>query len=506
MIKFIDNRLNSITMYRLILYYLIFLLGVAMVFSVVGVLPLNPVGLLVSTLFLTGVCYLTNSIFARAFGVPANFESVYISALILALIVPPAESTHDLWFLFWAAVLAMASKYILAINKKHLFNPVAFAVALTAITLNQSADWWVGNVPMLPFVLVGGLLIIRKTRRFEMVFSFVFTSLLTTLVITILNRGDLGLVLQQTVLYSPLVFFGAVILTEPLTTPPTRALQLIYGTLVGFLISPQFHIGSFYMTPEQAILIGNVFAYIVSPKAKLILRLKDRVQVAPGIYDFIFATNRKLAFAPGQYMEWTLSHDNPDSRGNRRYFTLASSPTENDLIVGIKFYQNSSSYKRSMLAMRRNSEIVAAQLAGDFVLPRDPNQRLVFIAGGIGITPFRSMIKYLVDTGQKRPITLFYANRTEGEIVYKDVFDMAQRKLGLKTIYTLTDTRKVPTGWKGKVGYITPEMITAEVPFYRNCFYYLSGPNSMVTSFQDTLTRLHVKSDHIKTDFFPGFA
>ena len=506
MVKFIDDRLNSITMYRLVLYYLIFLLGVAEVLSIAGLLPFSPLTLFVSVLFLTAVCWLANGLFASTFRVPANVESVYISALILALIVPPAQMTHDLLFLAWVSIIAMASKYILAINRKHVFNPVAFAVALTALTVNQTATWWVGSAAMLPFVLIGGLLIVRKVRRFEMVFSFLITSLLVTLAFTLLSRENVVTALQQTILESPLVFFAAVILTEPLTTPPTRVLQLIYGALVGFLFAPQFHIGSFYITPELSILIGNVFSYIVSPKAKLVLKLKDRIQTAPDTFDFIFTPNRKLSFAPGQYMEWTLGHDHPDSRGNRRYFTLASSPTEQDLILGVKFYPKSSSYKKSMLALDGDTEIVAGQLSGDFTLPKNPNQRLVFIAGGIGITPFRSMITYLLDTRQKRPITVFYANRTANEIVYKDILTRAQRELGIKTVYTLTDKNRVPAGWKGKVGYLTSHMIMADVPFYKDCIYYLSGPNSMVNAFEETLQRMGVSPDHIRTDFFPGFA
>ncbi|HVO43787.1 MAG TPA: RnfABCDGE type electron transport complex subunit D, partial [Aggregatilineales bacterium] len=369
-----------------------------------------------------------------------------------------------------------------------------------------TADWWVGNIRMLPFVVLAGILIVRKTRRSTMVLTFLAVSLLTTVVLTLLGRSSVPATLEQTLFSSPLVFFAAVILTEPLTTPPTRSLQIIYGALVGFLISPQFHVGSFYTTPELSILVGNVFSYIVSPKAKLLLRLKDKVQIAPDIYDFVFTPSPRLAFAPGQYMEWTLGHDHADSRGNRRYFTLASSPTERDLVLGVRFYPNSSSYKQAMLAMDQDTEIVAAQLAGDFVLPRSPRIRLVFIAGGIGITPFRSMIQYLLDTRQKRPITLFYANRTVSEIVYKDVFDRAQRELGIKTIYTLTDASKVPLAWKGRVGYITPQIIKAEVPHFADCFYYLSGPNAMVTSFEQALRRLRVSKSHIKTDFFPGFA
>src|SRR5450759_483446 len=179
MLKPIDALLNRITMYRLVLYYLIFLLGSAFVLSLTGVLAYDPYALLFSTSFLLAVCSVTNVVFARTFGVPTNVESTYITALILALIITPLQSYNDLWFLGWASVLAIASKYTLAIKGKHPFNPVAFGVALTYFAINQSASWWVGNAQMLPFVLVGGLLVVRKLHRFDLVLTFGLTALAT---------------------------------------------------------------------------------------------------------------------------------------------------------------------------------------------------------------------------------------------------------------------------------------------------------------------------------------
>jgi ferredoxin-NADP reductase/Na+-translocating ferredoxin:NAD+ oxidoreductase RnfD subunit len=506
MMTFVDKWINRTTMYRLVLYYLIFLLGVALVLSVGGGLPYDPFALLFTVGFLLAVSTVTNAIFARTFGVPANSESVYISALILALIITPITSNHDLWFLGWAAIWAMASKYILAIGRKHLFNPAAFAIALTALTTNQTASWWVGTAPMLPFVLIGGILVGRKLRRFDLIASFFLAACLTIVLASLLNREQIIASVQYMLLSSPMLFFAFVILTEPLTAPPTRRLQVVYGALVGFLFTPQFHIGSLYTTPEIAILIGNLFSYLVSPKTKLMLQLKERVRIAPDIFDFIFVPTRKFTFAPGQYMEWTLGHDRPDSRGNRRYFTLASSPTENDLRLGVKFYRESSSFKQAMLALDQNTEIVAGHLAGDFVLPDDPRQKCVFIAGGIGITPFRSMVKYLLDTREPRPIVLFYATKTMHELVYQDVFDQAQRELGIKTIYTVTDPGDLPRAWKGHVGRITAQLIRSEVPDYRECVYYISGPQTMVDAFKAVLRELGVKARHIKTDLFAGLA
>jgi ferredoxin-NADP reductase len=132
-------------------------------------------------------------------------------------------------------------------------------------------------------------------------------------------------------------------------------------------------------------------------------------------------------------MEWTLAHPNTDDRGNRRYFTLASSPAERNLRLGVKFYQKSSTFNKAMLSMDKDTEIVASQVAGDFVLPDDPQQKCVFLAGGIGVTPFRSMIKYLLDSRQRRPITLFYTATTVNDFVYNNTFANQEVEIGSKT-------------------------------------------------------------------------
>lgn len=500
-----DRLLNQTTMYRLVEYYLAMLVVVAAVFSFAGILPFDPYALLFTTAFLVAACVVANMVFARTFRAPTNVESAAITGLILALIVSPLTGYSDLVYLGWMAVLAMASKYILAYRGKHLFNPAALAVAVTAVAINQTASWWVGTGPMLPFVLIGGVLLVRKIRRLALVLSFLAVTLATVLVFTVIDKGSPVAALQQIFLDSPLLFFAFVFLTEPLTLPPTRRLQVIYAAIVGVLFAPQVHFGSFYLTPELAILAGNVFSFLVSPKAKLVLQLKEKIHLGNDLYDFVFTPPRRLAYAPGQYMEWTLGHADPDVRGNRRYFTLASSPTEEDLRIGVKFPPDASSYKQSMLAMDADSTIVAAQLAGDFTLPADPAQRCVLIAGGIGITPFRSMIKYLLDTNQRRPIQLFYSNRTVDDIVYKDVFDAAQRRLGIKTIYTLTDARQAPAGWSGYIGHIDAQMIARHVPDYQNCLFYLSGPNAMVDTFAATLRHMGVPRQQIRKDYFPGF-
>lgn len=504
--ELLDRYLNNITMYRLVLYILIFLLGVSLIFSFLKILPFDVFSLAFSALFLVIVSWLTNTIFAKVFQAPTNLESTYISALILALIIPPIKAPADLMFLFWASVLTISSKYILAIGKKHIFNPVALAVAVTALSINQSASWWIGNPSMAPFVLLGGFLIVRKIKRIDLVLSFLLAASVTVLGFSFLKGNDLTESFQKIIYYSPLLFFASVMLTEPLTTPPKKSLQIIYGALIGFLFAPQIHVGSFYSTPELSLLVGNIFSYLVSPKEKLILKLKEKIQLTEDIYDFVFQSSQKLKYLPGQYIEWTLKYDNPDSRGVRRFFTLASSPTEDNIRIGLKFFNSPSSFKKNLLSMNPGSEIVVSQLAGEFVLPKDQNKKLVFIAGGIGITPFRSIIKYLLDNNQKRQVTLFYSNKLASEIVYTDVFNQAAQKLGIETIYTITDTTQVPAGWKGRVGYIDQKMIQEEVPYFTERFFYISGPHSMVVTFKQVLIAMGVKNNQIITDYFPGFA
>ena len=503
--NYIENFLNNITMYRLVLYYLLVLLGASLLLSLFDLLPFNFIELFLSAGLLVGIGLAINTIFSKVFDAPTNLESIYITALILALIINPATSIVDLPFLLWAIVSSVASKFILAIHKKHIFNPAAIGVFLASMVTTKSATWWVGTIYMLPIIFLGGILIVKKLKRIKMVFSFFLISIAITLALSFIDKTNTFLVLKGVILYSPWLFFAFVMFIEPLTTPPTLKLQVFYATLVGLLFSSKVHFVSFYITPELALLIGNVYSYIVSPKDKLLLKLQEQVALSPNEYGFVFKPEKKLKYLPGQYMEWTLGHKNVDNRGNRRYFTLASSPTENEIMIGVKFYKNPSSYKKELMSLGGDKKIVAAQLSGNFVMPKDASQKLVFIAGGIGITPFRSMIKYLIDTNQKRPVTLFYSNNLESEIVYKNMFDEATVKLGIKVVYTLTDKLNLPTNWQGKTEFVDSKMIIGEVPDYKERTFYISGPRSMVTVFEDVLSKLGIKPAHIKTDFFPGY-
>ncbi len=493
MLKLADDILNKVTMYRLVLYYLAALIIAASFLSFFGLLSFNPANLAFSTLLILGTCWLVNTIFSKGFGAATNVESVWITGLILALIISPVTPTNyaGVGFLIFASAWAMASKYIFALGKRHIFNPAAFGVALSALVIGQSATWWVGSSLLMPLVVIGGVLVVRKLRRFDLVIAFAIVALATT----VLTAGNSGFLtpISETFLHSAFFFLGLVMLTEPLTMPPNRWLRIAYGALVGFLFAPNIHFGSLYLTPELALLVGNLFAYVVSPKGRLMLSLTSRRMIGTDTYEFSFTPDKPLSFRAGQYLEWTLPHKNPDSRGNRRFFTIASAPSDLVVNLGVKFYEPASSFKRALAAMQRGDVLSAAHLSGDFVLPRNAKRKLAFIAGGIGVTPFRSMVGEMLATKDKRNAVLFYATKTAEEIAYKEIFDRAQLELGMKTVYA--------TGVR-----LDGALIAREVPDYAERTFYISGPRGMVEVFRKTLRALGVPWWRVKVDYFPGFA
>jgi ferredoxin-NADP reductase/Na+-transporting NADH:ubiquinone oxidoreductase subunit NqrB len=505
MFKLVDSYIDRVTMYRLLEYYLIGLLVVAVGLSLFGDLNYNPVYIVVSALILVVSCWAINRVFAFLFDAPINGESSILTGLILSLIIAPDPTGYGITFVLAAAGLAISSKYLLAINRRHIFNPAAVAVVLTALGPRQSASWWVGTAVMVPFVLLGGLLIMRKTRREAMILTFFGSAIVASVIYTALSGGDAMTSLKQLLLSSAMFFLGFVMLTEPMTSPTSRTKQVWYAGLVGFLLPPQAQLFNYYSSPELALVIGNVFSYIVSPKAKLFPVLKQKIKVAANTVDFVFHTGRKFSYKPGQYMEWTLPHGQADLRGSRRFLTLASSPTEPDLRIGVKFYEPGSTFKKALIDMDANTPIVASQIAGDFTLPEDKNKKLAFIAGGIGVTPFRSMVKYLMDTNDPRQVTLLYGANSIADVAYADIFTQATGQIGLKTVYVLRDVAGAPGGLPARSGMVNAQIIKEEIPDYAERLFYLSGTHVMVEAVRDALGELGVHRSHIKEDFFPGY-
>lgn len=256
---------RRILTYRLGLYYLAAIVLAALVLSLMGVVRQPSLNLAFSTMVALIVCLAVNWAFARVFGARSNWESVSISALILVLIITPTApgDLAGVAFLVLVSAWAMASKYMAAIDKRHLFNPAALGAALMGIGLNRTVSWWVGdNAMLLPVIILGGALILTRLRYYEMVAAFALVVLgLSVAHGNLSSLAGVGRSLSMMGVHSMFCFFALVMLTEPRTAPLGRWRQIVYGALVGLLFSPFTHIGTYYFTPEVALLCGNLFTF-----------------------------------------------------------------------------------------------------------------------------------------------------------------------------------------------------------------------------------------------------
>ncbi len=500
----IPRLLNGVTMYRLMIYYLAALVVAAFALALAGKLFVTPLALAFSLLVITASCWLTNRGFGYLLRLPLNRESVYITALILALVMPAAAPTDPqaVAALVLASVAAIASKFLLTIGHKHIFNPVALGAVASGVLVGVPAVWWVsGNPVMLVLVMLGGLLVTKKVQRFDMLAVYLLANLAAIGLVT--PPAMLGTALRQGLLYSPLFFAGFAMLTEPMTAAHGKYARLVYGAIVGALTAPGVHIGSFFFSPQIAFLVGNLFAWVASPKGRFRMTLLRVEKIAADCYEFIFHPDRRLDFLPGQYLDWTLAVPAPDSRGNRRAFTIASAPGEDHVRLGVKFYPDSSAFKRQLSALRPGDAIYGSQIAGTFTLPRDADQKLLFIAGGIGITPFRSMIQHLLNRGERRDVILLYGNRRIDDIAYAELLERARREIGLRVAHVISDDPAERHNHHS--GFIDAGIMLREAPDIAERLVFISGPQPMVSKFRRMLQRCGVPRRNVRTDFFPGF-
>ena len=222
-------------------------------------------------------------------------------------------------------------------------------------------------------------------------------------------------------------------------------------------------------------------------------------QVASNIRMFWFKPDKEIRQTAGQYIELRIPHDNKDNRGDKRWFTLSSSPTEAMVAITTKIIPECSSFKKALQDLQPGEVIDMASPMGDFVLPKDPGQAVLFVAGGIGCTPYRSMITYLKDSTESRNIGLLYAANSLEEVAFKDAFSSA---LGDKFTIILSNPG---SNWQGLKGHVDATVILAQLQDKDNDLIYLSGPEMMVDGLHQALKDAGFNKKHIKTDRFPGY-
>ena len=492
--------LDQTGMYRVVTLTLVGLVIFSLVFSLIGLSAYTFKEQVISLLVVLVSTLIANAILAKILGVKPNHESNIITALILFFLFTPAIDLVGQYVIALSGVIAVVSKYLIAPRGQHIFNPAAFGAAALSFTGWHEAWWWIASPEMFIPLLIAGLAVLAKVRRFKMAAACVTAGL----AVVILEAGAIeSATIQRFFLTGPMLFLVFFMLTEPFTTPPRKHLQLGYGVLVGVLMSTSLFAPIVAMTPEFALLIGNLAFYQSTLRQKLRLKFIDKQQIADNTYELRFEKPPGMKFVAGQYLEWMLAHQRPDSRGVRRYLTVASAPEEAELRIALRVMpEGGSSYKRELMELKPGEEVIASQLAGDFVLPKDEAKKCAFVAGGIGVTPFRSHIGHMFKTGVGRDIHLYYANNLAKDIAYRDLFSRAEQELGMKWINVLKEEKI--SGYEN--GYLTEEMIKCHTPDYAERTWYLSGPPGMVNAYKKLLRGLGVPRRNIVTDFFPGLA
>ena len=485
-------------MYKGISMGLLALWAVAFVGSFFGLIAYSPVALvanlLVGVLSIWGASYVCG----RIFNVSVHFESSLVTGLILALIVTPSAGAGLIALLF-AGIVAGVSKFVVVHNGRHIFNPAALGAFVIGISGVGVVSWWVATPVLAPILFLVVLISLYKTRR--MLIAGVFLAVSVPLLLVVFSSYGTALTDNLVLLLSfPILFIAGIMLTEPLTLPPRKWQMYVESAIVGLLVVAPFYVTTFEITPALALLIGNVVALVFLLRSRIMLELKSRVALTPTTDELIFTPNKPIKFTAGQYLEVQIPHKKQDFRGARRSFSMTTVPNTDEVGFGIRFYQPSSSYKKKLKAMPIGSIVSATGYWGDFVLPKDTTKPLLFVAGGIGITPFISHLK-TIQNDEKRNIVLLYAVNNHDEIAYKDVL----AKAGIKVIIvTKEKLKELPFNWKQiRTSRLSEKDIAQYVTDVSLRYTYVSGPNLFVSASKTALRRL--KAKRIKTDYFAGY-
>jgi ferredoxin-NADP reductase len=222
------------------------------------------------------------------------------------------------------------------------------------------------------------------------------------------------------------------------------------------------------------------------------LTLRSTRQEASDIVSFIFEPERPLRWQPGQYVHYILNHPKPDDRGVERYFSIASAPHEKQVMLTTRFSPKGSSFKKALKKFKPGDVIEAHEKGGNFVLDHR-RKMFVFIAGGIGITPFRAILLDLDRNRKPLNVQLLYANRNNDFPYRKELEALKRRHPEFRIDYVVSPDR------------IDEKSIPQLVPDMDEPVFYVSGPEPMVESLDKTLIKLGVSKKRVKNDFFPGY-
>ena len=233
-------------------------------------------------------------------------------------------------------------------------------------------------------------------------------------------------------------------------------------------------------------------------------RIKEKREVAKGTLLVTFdLLGEEVAFTPGQYFFVTLPHAGyQDSKGLRRHITVVTSPNERG-VLGFATRMRDSAFKRSLSEVPVGTEVEVEPPKGSFGLPEDTTRPLVFVAGGIGITVFRSMLRFIREEGLPYRVTLIYANRDRESTAFLDELqELEQENRDLRLILTMTQD----PGWQGETRRIDSQFFRDYLEGDLNeSTFLVAGPPAMVEGVQDALAEAGVDEENVIAERYSGY-
>jgi ferredoxin-NADP reductase len=233
-------------------------------------------------------------------------------------------------------------------------------------------------------------------------------------------------------------------------------------------------------------------------------QIKKKREVAKGTLMVVFdLLGEEVDFTPGQYF-WVTLLDPPydDDKGPRRHITVVTSPNDRG-VLGLATRIRDSAFKRSLAELPVGTEVDVEQPKGDFLLPDDTEQDYVFIAGGIGITVFRSMLRYIAEENLPHRVTLVYSNRDRESTAFLDELRELEGAIpNLRLVLTMTDD----AGWDGETRPIDADVLRDHLGTDLGAFTYLvAGPPGMVEAMETMLAEAGVPDEQVRPERFSGY-
>jgi ferredoxin-NADP reductase len=234
-------------------------------------------------------------------------------------------------------------------------------------------------------------------------------------------------------------------------------------------------------------------------------RLLNRVEVEEGTIAFHFEKPTGFDFKPGQSADLTLPYPpETDAEGNVRTFSIASAPFEDQLMFATRM--RDTAFKRSLKKMPLGTVVKMDSAMGSFTLHKNSAKPAVFLAGGIGVTPFSSIVRQADHDRAPRKLYLFYSNRRPEDAPFVEVLqNLEKTNPQFRFIATMTEMRRSKKTWNGETGRIDQEMLSKYLNELRGPIYYVAGPPALVSGMRKMLVASGVDEDDIRSDEFSGY-